>query len=334
MHAKYLYYPTMSLPNTQWLKRVLLYSDEIASIVPYELQRNVNYDFELLKDCEEFKMLSPESHLWDREFEKEVADHFNSNEYKGIMKKSRHHPVIDIHKTKVSYAMKELLQTHQIQIESENWYKVPKRVADSYMGILAKYMGRYHGYIPTTDKVINENLIYSTKDSHVGLVAGQIRLLNCLPVPSSETSFEEILSFKKERREELLTFRQTLSKRIQDLSRCENPDECQFLLTSFKGEMELELLKIQRLLNENRISFRLESMKSLLEVKNPLLWTSIGALLSNNNSQPYSVLAAGLLVVSYQYIKSKSEARTNLNNSPYAYIFHAQSQLGKRKGNF
>ena len=113
------------------------------------------------------------------------------------MKKSRHHPVIDIHKTKVSYAMKELLQTHQIQIESENWYKVPKRVADSYMGILAKYMGRYHGYIPTTDKVINENLIYSTKDSHVGLVAGQIRLLNCLPVPSSETSFEEILSFKK-----------------------------------------------------------------------------------------------------------------------------------------
>ena len=132
----------------------------------------------------------------------------------------------------------------------------------------------------------------------------------------------------------MLTFRQTLSKRIQDLSRCENPDECQFLLTSFKGEMELELLKIQRLLNENRISFRLESMKSLLEVKNPLLWTSIGALLSNNNSQPYSVLAAGLLVVSYQYIKSKSEARTNLNNSPYAYIFHAQSQLGKRKGNF
>lgn len=86
MHAKYLYYPTMSLPNTQWLKRVLLYSDEIASIVPYELQRNVNYDFELLKDYEEFKMLSPESHLWDEEFEKEVADHFNSNEYKEIMK--------------------------------------------------------------------------------------------------------------------------------------------------------------------------------------------------------------------------------------------------------
>ena len=31
-------------------------------------------------------MLSPESHLWDEEFEKEVADHFNSNEYKEIMK--------------------------------------------------------------------------------------------------------------------------------------------------------------------------------------------------------------------------------------------------------
>ena len=55
------------------------------------------------------------------------------------------------------------------------------------------------------------------------------------------------------------------------------------------------------------------------------------ALLSSNNSQPYSVLAAGLLVVSYQYIKSRSEARTNLTNSPYAYIFMPKVNLGNER---
>ena len=58
--------------------------------------------------------------------------------------------------------------------------------------------------------------------------------------------------------------------------------------------MEQETLKIQRLLKEKRINFMLEGFKSLLEVRNPLMWAAAYTLLTNNNmSQSGSILAAG-----------------------------------------
>lgn len=334
MSFRYLYYPTMTLPRNDWLKRVLLYSDGVASIVPYNLQSTVGYDFELLQDVGEFSMLSPEPYLWDEEFESEVAEHFNSKEYRDIIQKSKRYQYLDIHQSKVSYAMAKLLDGNQVHVKDGDWYRVPQKVADSYMGILAKYMGRKYNYIPTTDRIVNENLIYATKDKHAGIVAGQIRLLNCLPVPSEQTSFEEIISFKRERREELLAFRQTLLTKVQDLSNCEDKDEFRLLVTGFTEAVELEILKIQRLLNEKRISFRLEGLKSLLEVRNPIMWTTVCTLLAQNDFQRYSVLAAGGLLVGYQFIKANLDARVGVHNSPYAYVFHAQSQLGTRKKNW
>ncbi|QWI48259.1 DUF6236 family protein [Bacillus mycoides] len=329
MSFRYLYYPTMTFPNNDWLKRVLLYSDGVASIVPYELQNMIGYDFELLQDLGEFSMLSPEPYLWNKEFENEVIEHFNSKEYQDIVAKLKGNQYFDIHQSKLSYAMTDLLQRHQMFVEDGDWYKVPKKVADSYMGILAKHMGRYHDYIPTTDKMVHENLIYATRDRHAGRIAGKISLLNCLPVPSRQTPFEDIIAFKRERREELLTFRQMLLKNVQDLSKCDDEDEFRLLVTVFQEEMEQETLKIQRLLKEKRINFMLEGFKSLLEVRNPLMWAAAYTLLTNNNmSQSSSILAAGGLMVGYQYIKARSEVRSDLINSPYAYIFHAQTRFG------
>ncbi|MFY0249759.1 DUF6236 family protein [Bacillus cytotoxicus] len=324
----------MTFPSNDWLKRVLLYSDGIASIVPYELQNMIGSDFELLQDLGEFSMLSPEPYLWNEEFENEVVEHFNSKEYRDIVAKSKRTQYFDIHQSKLSYAMTDLLQRHKMFVEDGDWYKVPKKVADSYMGILAKHMGRYHDYIPTTDKMVHENLIYATRDRYAERMAGQIRMLNCLPVPSRQTPFEDIIAFKRERREELLTFRQMLLKNVQDLSKCDDENEFRLLVTGFQEEMEKETLKIQRLLKEKRISFMFEGFKSLLEVRNPLVWAAAYTLLTNNTPQLYSILAAGGLMVGYQYIKARSEVRSDLNNSPYAYIFHAQTRFGVQRYNF
>ncbi|MDH2888093.1 MULTISPECIES: DUF6236 family protein [Bacillus cereus group] len=279
-------------------------------------------------------MLSPEPYLWNEEFENEVVEHFNSKEYRDIVAKSKRTQYFDIHQSKLSYAMTDLLQRHKMFVEDGDWYKVPKKVADSYMGILAKHMGRYHDYIPTTDKMVHENLIYATRDRYAERMAGQIRMLNCLPVPSRQTPFEDIIAFKRERREELLTFRQMLLKNVQDLSKCDDENEFRLLVTGFQEEMEKETLKIQRLLKEKRISFMFEGFKSLLEVRNPLVWAAAYTLLTNNTPQLCSILAAGGLMVGYQYIKARSEVRSDLNNSPYAYIFHAQTRFGVQRYNF
>jgi hypothetical protein len=59
-----LYYPSIRVPMTPWLRQVLLYWDEVSSIVPYEVENNaffpISYDIQYLRDEGEFRPIHPE----------------------------------------------------------------------------------------------------------------------------------------------------------------------------------------------------------------------------------------------------------------------------------
>ena len=50
-----LYYPTINIPNENWLKNALLYWDNISSIVPYEDYYNLSPHLLYLQSCEIYK---------------------------------------------------------------------------------------------------------------------------------------------------------------------------------------------------------------------------------------------------------------------------------------
>ena len=75
-----LYYPTIRIPTTIWLRQALLYWDEIASIVPRDYEDNAfdpyTPEIQYLKSEGQFRPIRPETFVADergtKEFHKEL----------------------------------------------------------------------------------------------------------------------------------------------------------------------------------------------------------------------------------------------------------------------
>lgn len=58
---KFIYYPNLEPPNTEWLKFSILYLEKFESIVPYSRQHLISDDYrKLLNETDLVEMYSPE----------------------------------------------------------------------------------------------------------------------------------------------------------------------------------------------------------------------------------------------------------------------------------
>ena len=86
-----LYYPNIGLPNDIWLRKTLLYTDEISSIVPYDLTEQFDNNSELLMGEGIFKPLSPEEFLDNEQYAQAFENEFSNiiSYYLGLPKIGR-----------------------------------------------------------------------------------------------------------------------------------------------------------------------------------------------------------------------------------------------------
>ncbi|MFL0122928.1 hypothetical protein V2611_14125, partial [Tenacibaculum maritimum] len=171
MKRNILYYPTIDIPNEEWVRSAVLYWDEISSIVPMDYEgkpvRNYSPNIQYLKHKGVFRPIKPETlfespNINVREnFELEFLEIIESPEFKRVRPPNTRYSVIhskkmDIHRDKLnvqqtfkihndkvsSNLLNHLLDRELIVRETieEEWIKVDSKVALLYMSLLAKYI--------------------------------------------------------------------------------------------------------------------------------------------------------------------------------------------------
>jgi hypothetical protein len=149
-----------------------------------------------------------------------------------------------------------------------------------------------------------------------------IQLNNCLPVPSAETSFEDILNFKENYDAELERLRFALDAlREKVLS---SSDERRALDMAMK-EISIALEDVKNSMNGKGINVLSESVSLYTENPSIGFWSVLGGILGASQGIPIEVAAgAGLAVpTAFKFLKRNVLGGNNLPNSEsdFSYAF-------------
>lgn len=233
-----LYYPTMQPPASSWLMRVLLYWDQVATIVPRNLQDEILQDpfTWKLHEAGLLVMIDPEQTVRDSGAYREIVEALQimSNNLKlgGNPNKWSWERV---HTDKFSEAMLgQLRSTNRIDRSARpnGWLRMERQTADIYMGLLAGTASAVHSRQNTDSSMV---AVTDSRTSLQRLSAGGPRnertrryhlsvLDNVLPAPSKKVDPQEIRDFKDENNEALLRLRSWVEQRSIESNRLEGEE--------------------------------------------------------------------------------------------------------------
>ncbi len=343
-----LYYPTISIPTSDWLRRSLLYWDEIGSIVPidYEEKTLIPYspDIQFLKTEGEFRPFRPgeldSSRQVMDDFERELIDIIESPKFQTLLapqgKEILHSR---IHREKVFHSVEDYLLHRGLARRDEedwDWLKFENRTALLYMALLAKYLADIDSMstVPGTDLQEYENLIFEARSPSDGFASLTINFLNVVPVPREDVSLADILEFKRKRQLELLEFRQQLNEFYKSLRKCEKKADAHDIAATFGEKIRKELDKLQAVLDDSRLATIAGSLKTIIKLDFPKLLALAGLAVGQaipvaNVLVPVSLIglgATGSIEVTSFLTDKRNEQRAKLRESPFAYLYHAKRE--------
>ena len=147
MRNNALYFPYISIPNTAWTLRTLLYWDRLSSIVPIEI---ANRPEELdgfmreLIDAGLVTMITPAAHLHRvGEFEETFSALLDRKlKARGrVRRASDHVGKVHIHVEKLGRIPEILVERGVAQPADGSWYSVDEPIANLFMAYLAVCLG-------------------------------------------------------------------------------------------------------------------------------------------------------------------------------------------------
>jgi len=349
-----LYYPTIDLPKGSWIRQVLLFWDEIASIVPFK------YDFKQKKDIpvipfkpdveylykkKVFRPVAPSNfiNLEDqfkkiKEFEEEISRIIDSELFNKIIgPKDNWKLKSKVHCNKMSERVFEWFRGRGLAKESEEngeWYLFEFGTALLFMSLLAKYLADIDpsNTMPGTDLKIYESLAFDSPSLNEGFVCLDARYKNTLPIPKENIPLSDILEFKKKNRKALLRFRTQLDKLHKELSEADKPSHIKQILVAFAERIEHGSEELGELLHEFHIETISGSFKTIINIKSPTLWGALGVTLGKTTKIadiPLEWVLPGLAVVGaieivHHLIHRNNKKRATLRENDFAYVNHAK----------
>lgn len=354
-----LYYPTCSIPDSKWLRQALLYFDEVASIVPSDLDWGTGKvgealvpltpDIKSLEGEGAFRRVPPELlfvighwQLSDKLLDK-FKKAINSEPFRQLLAANKHHRFTELHRDKISdQCMDYLAENNLIKFDEQNpgyageWFLVEEKTALLYMSLLAQALADvdHELTVTGTDLPEYERLVFYETSPHNGFACLVTRFSNVLPVPRNDVPFAKILRFKESRRGELLHFRQKLDELQQRLSTATEQREINEILSHSSNSLQVELNDLTEQLHDSRIPTILGSVKSLMSVQSPTTWISalvltgslVGVHIATAPLALPALAVAGTVEVGYHLITSRNEERARLRASPFAYLYHARKE--------
>ncbi|RAT98421.1 DUF6236 family protein [Brevibacillus sp. Leaf182] len=356
MRRTILYYPSIVIPDGTWLKKSLLYWDEVSSIVPREIEYeawNNNYLLEFLSYEDQYRPIFPDelmNHEIFTEFENEMIRKYKyfqkqkNNEHgrkskRGIFNISEEDSY-SIHRDKLTYRLSNILGLDRFVKNNEgDWLLLERTFAEIYMATLAKYiaLADVNYTVIGTDKASTVNRIYSdirkSQEPVFSKIEPVINLsINILPVPSPDTSYKDIIKFKRKYRDELLAFRTILNNYEQQISNVESEHQLKEYTILFKEQMEKGTRETIKMLRGSGINYLLSSLRSIINIKSPTMLSTFAGI-AGYKMDTFSPSTVGMLVgvattvdVAVNYMSIKRSALEKLSDKGFLYLYRARSK--------
>lgn len=275
MKRKILYYPTIDIKDSVWLRNAILYWDQIASVVPtgYD-ERELSPDLKYLLEKDVYVPIRPEELYCSvdlrKQFETEILDKMDYfTELKSRERKSRGEKH-RIHMDKLSAAIREeFLKRGIVECEeySDLWLSMNNEASVLYMSILAKYISRCKADMCTgTDYKKNFHYGYDALKTDTGSAYMQIVWQDILPVPNTSVSYEAILDFKNEYKRELKEFQNSMAEFQRNVKNAEDIAQINAMVKEYKDELEETLAGLDDKIRLKRIETIKKTIGSFIPI--------------------------------------------------------------------
>lgn len=167
-------------------------------------------------------------------------------------------------------------------------------------------------FLPKDQSVITRNL--------------EVQLYQSIPIPTSEVSLGDILTFKENRKDELLEFRGLMDDFYFELI---NSGDSERALISYVERVQRKIIEIDRVMNESKMSTFKGSVKIQFDLKKALKNTLIGGI---GGSQFGFPTLGSTLGFASSFINITSEMSLKPKVIPnelkdYAYLYYADKEL-------
>jgi hypothetical protein len=266
MADKVLYFPYIRVPKNVWFTRVLLYWDEVGSIVPSEYihrPENLGIYMRELVQAELIKPVLPSHYTHEiprfREAFLEMVDQNQIiTDRRGLA--LERNETFRIHIEKSGDALTEALYDRGLARPAEYpWFEVEKLTADLFMAYLASVLGKLKDLQmdPITDRADALSVFSKSPQNILDPITlvDQLRisvLEGVLPAPAGEISVYELANFKDRHSDLLPRFRRRIESFLINAALISDKNLRDYKVRLFRDELIEGRNEIQARMHERK----------------------------------------------------------------------------------
>jgi len=202
--------------------------------------------------------------------------------------------------------------------------EIDSKIAQIYMRTLAEYSIKCSDkdIVLGTDTFTHSREIYSPSRNHANLQAQccKINIENCLPQPSMDVRFEDILEFKSKRKDELNAFRAKIRELEINIYNADSPELIRHYETQFIEEWQQCSQDYYKALKDSKLAFFLSSLVSLVGI--PFVGQQLSMYIGQDVT-PLVQTGAQLLKIGIGYFDYRNKISPAKADGGFSYIIKA-----------
>jgi len=329
-----LYYPTIAIRNSDWIKQSIFYWDRISSIVPRNAEKQVHH-LDLIKeliDYDAFVAFYPEAYVHDQE---ELAQEFieivESENYKNGKAAFKLKGTFPINCGKLPEFLIDYVVDKEIAELQDNDLIFNKQDGYLYMALLAKFLaneGDWDTTTPGTDYGLYQKLILGTRNESHSLPGLSFALNKVLPVPRQDVTIKQIMDFKKKyKNDELQEFRKIIYSYQEKLKTVEDVAELQDVLAKCSEEIRSGVSKLEKACKSERLPTILGGLETIFKVEAPALLATIAlGVYVPTEVQIGGALVVGVVSATKYYLDESNKKQNRLAHDAFSYLYHGKEE--------
>lgn len=260
MTNQVVYYPYIRIPQTSWATRVLLYWDQVGSIVPsHYIERPEKLGTYMQGLVREglVTQLIPGHLLWKLPRFKDAFVNHVDQMPKRVPKGKRPWPLI--HMEKLQEIGEELcergLAWKDTRYKHSPWYEVEPKTAAEFMAYLASVLGQLSErkkFYPITNRRAAFSLFIPERAPRRLPQVREIVLRRILPAPAGVLEPARLADFKSKYQRELLRFRMEVENKVSELAIIKNDKDRNYRLNVVVNNMRESIEELTSRMREQR----------------------------------------------------------------------------------
>ncbi|WGS49702.1 hypothetical protein LFL96_18450 [Paraburkholderia sp. D15] len=334
MRNNALYFPYISIPNSAWTVRTLLYWDKLSSIVPIEYaNRPEDLDdfMRNLVDAELVTPIIPAQFLYRVGQFETVFIELLDTRLKRIGRlrvDTKPHPRTRIHVEKLGKIPEVLVERGLAEQHDSSWYSVDTPVANLFMAYLAVCLG---GLDEIDAAPVTNRWEYGSLFGYGPAVRrgkrpehqkARNQIIECLlPVPEGQVTLAELVEFKSRHGALLPALRTMIEARSAQIAMLPDADDRVDAVRAFVSESQLQ---VDELCDAMRFSWKKLAFSALIPLTGSgLQWTATPA----DNPAAFAGTGLSFLGAVYGALSSIGGLNDIQRRRPLAYVAHAHRRF-------